>query len=250
MTTPPDRRAQLLTQLAARTAQAPDAVSRMSVLAALCVSELAMAGAGATVLSHLGGANGHGTRRGLVHATDQVSTGLEDLQLTVGEGPCLDTFETGGPVLIADLTTEHARWPAFTPGALHLGAAAVFSFPLAVGVVRLGSLDFYRTETGTLSDAQVSDALILTDLATQTIMHELDGHALEDSSWLANPHAEVHQASGMVQVQLGTTTDAALLRLRAHAYTHQLTVSEVARQVVARQLRLAPDNPGLDDEPA
>lgn len=243
MTTPPDRRGQLLTRLAAHTSRASHSASRMSVLATLCVSELAVTGAGATVLSHLGDGNGHGTRRGLVHATNDVSAGLEDLQLTVGEGPCLDTFETGGPVLISDLTTETTRWPAFTPGALDLGAAAVFSFPLTVGVVRLGSLDFYRVEPGPLSDVQVSDALILTDLATQTIMHELDGHLQEDTSWLADPHAEVHQASGMVQVQLGTTTDEALLRLRAHAYTHQLTISEVAHRIVTRQLRLTPEDP-------
>ncbi len=175
-----------------------------------------------------------------MHATNQISSGLEELQLTVGEGPCLDAFSSGGPVLIAELEAETARWPAFTAGAIELGAAALFSFPLQIGVVRVGSLDLYREQTGPLSQTQLSDALILADLATEVIVRELEGHETEDLSWLADPHAEVHQASGMLQVQMNTTTQAALLRLRAHAYTHEIAISEVARQIVRKELRFNP----------
>ncbi len=213
--------------------------STVALVCARCVKELSVTGAGATVLSHLGnGVNGNGhPTRGLVHATNPVSAGLEDLQLTVGEGPCLDTFASGGPVLVADLASEGMRWPAFTPGALALGAAAVFSFPLQIGVVRLGSLDLYRDTPGPLTRSEVSDALVLTDMATQGIADEIDGHDTADLSWLLDPHVEVHQATGMVQVQLGVTTEAALMRLRGHAFTHDVPLADVARQVVTRTLR-------------
>lgn len=245
----PERRAQLQAKWAAATDQAEPSASRMSVLCALAVSQLSLAGAGATVLSHLNGdGDRKGPRRGLVHATNEVSAGLEDLQLTVGEGPCLDAFASGGPVLIAELAAETARWPGFTPGALELGAAALFSFPLQIGVVRLGSLDFYREQAGPLSQEQLSDALILADLATQVIMEELEGHATEDLGWLADPHAQVHQATGMARVQLGVGPETALLRLRGYAYIHELPLADVANQVVTRQLRFAPDpDPDPDD---
>lgn len=219
-----------------------DGSSEVDAVCALCVSHLSVSGAGATVLAHIGEAAGDGLRRGLVHATNEISSGLEDLQLTVGEGPCLDAFASGGPVLIADLAAETSRWPGFGPGALKLGAAALFSFPLQVGVVRLGSLDLYSDVPGPLAGELLSDALILADLVTQAIVHDLDGHATEDLSWLDDPHAEVHQASGMLQVQLNSTTEVALLRLRSYAYTHELPITEVARQVVSRQLRFAPDD--------
>ncbi|GAB3288581.1 hypothetical protein [Parasphingorhabdus pacifica] len=64
----------------------------------------------------------------------------------MGEG-CLAAFATGGPVLITDLAAT-ARWPGFGPAALELGAAALFSFPHEVGVVRLGSLYLYRDVLG------------------------------------------------------------------------------------------------------
>lgn len=243
-----NRRQRLQELLAADHAARP--ASAVSLACERCVLELSVSGAGATVLSHLPSAPGDGSgdgsengqpARGLVHATNPVSAGLEDLQLTVGEGPCLDAFASGGPVLVADLTAQTTRWPAFTPAACDLGAAAVFSFPLQIGVVRLGSLDLYRDTAGPLTRAELADALILSDLATQGVVADLDGHSVEDISWLADPHVQVHQAAGMVQAQLGTTTEVALLRLRGYAFTHDMTMAEVARQVVARSLRFTQD---------
>lgn len=244
-----DRWARLDSQLDAALGQAETSASRMGVLCALAVTELSVDGAGATVLTTRwhgdGDGDGRTYRRGLVHATNEVSAGLEDLQLTVGEGPCLDAFVSGGPVMVTELVGAIGRWPGFASAAMEYGAAAVFSFPLHIGVYRLGSLDFYRESPTSLSDVEITDALILADLATQTIIEELDGHKAQDVSWLADPHAEVHQATGMVQVQLRTTTESALLRLRAHAYTYELPLAEVARQVTARTLRFSS---GPDDD--
>ncbi len=236
-----NRRARLRELLIADRDRGGGSDSTVALVCARCVEELSVTGAGATVLSQLrNGAAGTGhPTRGLVHATNPTSAGLEDLQLTVGEGPCLDTFASGGPVLVADLASEGARWPAFTPGALALGAAAVFSFPLQIGVVRLGSLDLYRDTPGPLTRSEITDALILTDMATQGIATELDGHDTADLSWLLDPHVEVHQATGMVQVQLEVSTEAALMRLRGHAFTHDVPLAQVARQVVTRTLRFA-----------
>ena len=238
-----NRRRRMQALLAADHAANPS--SAVGLACGRCVVELSVSGAGATVLSEL--PPDHGSRqpiRGLVHATNPVSASLEDLQLTVGEGPCLDAFASGGPVLVSDLAAASTRWPAFAPAAHDLGAAAVFSFPLQIGVVRLGSLDLYRDTPGPLTRLQLTDALILSDLATQGVVADLDGHDSEDVSWLADPHAQVHQATGMVQVQLGTTTEVALLRLRGYAFTHDLPLAEVARQVVGRTLRFSDDGSG------
>lgn len=240
-----NRRQRMRALLAADRAAGP--ASAVSLACERCVLELAVSGAGATVLSHLPGGHGDGEgrpTRGLVHATNPVSAGLEDLQLTVGEGPCLDAFASGGPVLIADLAAQAPRWPAFTPAACELGAAALFSFPLQIGVARLGSLDLYRDRTGSLTRVELTDALILSDLATQGVVADLDGHSMDDVSWLADPHAQVHQAAGMVQVQLGSTTEVALMRLRGYAFTRDTPLAEIARQVVERSLRFTDDEDG------
>ena len=86
------------------------------------------------------------TVRETVHATDDVAASLEEAQLTFGQGPCVDAFTEGGPVLAADLRRAEylARWPAFGPAALDSGARAVFALPLQIGAIRLGILDMYR----------------------------------------------------------------------------------------------------------
>lgn len=213
--------------------------SMLELIAMRTVTALAVTGVGITVLSSMG--DGALPRRGLVHATNPISHQLDNLQLTVGDGPCLDAYRASAPVLVADLATDGARWPGFTPTARELGVAAVFSFPLLVGVVRLGSLDVYRDRVGPLSEQEHTDALLLAQAATEALLEEIGGRGADDVLWLADTHTPVHEATGMVAVQLAVTMDVALLRLRAHAYTHDLLVTDVASQVIDRTLRFSPE---------
>jgi hypothetical protein len=243
-------RQQRLRELLAADQQLAPSRTRIELICDRCVTELTVTGAGATVLSKNTDSPNIGHRRGLVHASNPTSARLEDLQLTVGEGPCVDAFASGGPILVSDLAADVARWPAFGSAAVELGAAAVFSFPLQVGVVRLGSLDLYRDEPGELSGPAFTTALILADLATLTVIEQIDGHTIDDVTWLADSHTEIHQAVGMVRIQLGVSSDTALLRLRGYAFTHGLALAEVARRVVSRTLLFDADEEVGHEEPA
>jgi hypothetical protein len=196
------------------------------------------------------------TMRETVHATDRVAAELEEWQLTFGEGPCVDTFTAGGgPVLAADLRSSDclARWPAFTPAALDSGAQAVFALPLQVGTIRLGVLDLYRTRPGGLSPHELADALMYTETVGMLLLDSAAG-AQPDTAELAwqrhDPTARqavVHQATGMILVQLGASAEVAFARLRAYTYAHDRRLGDVAREVVDRRLRFDPDPP--DDAP-
>jgi hypothetical protein len=201
----------------------------------LCVLELAVSGAGVSVMG--GGPAADGSQV-LVHATGDVSVQLESLQLTVGEGPSVDAYTLGGPVLVPDLAIENARWPVFTAGAVELGVAAVFSFPLQVGAARMGVLDLHRGTPGPLTAGQLTDAFTLVGASTVALLDDVEAPQTGGPSWLGDLHDGVHQATGIVTVQLGVTLSDALLRIRAHAYAHQLTLNEVGRQIVERELRL------------
>jgi len=216
--------------------------SMLELICARMVSALTVSGAGITALSSLG--DGALPQRGLVHATNVISHQLDSLQLTVGEGPCLDAFNSSAPVLIADLSTDGLRWPGFTPTARELGAEAVFSFPLLVGAVRLGSLNGYRDVAGLLGEQELTDALLLAEAATQALLEKIGGRNVDDAMWLTDTHTQVHEATGMAAAQLAVTMDVALLRLRAYAYTHDLLVTDVAKQVTNRTLRFSPEATG------
>ncbi len=51
-------------------------------------------------------------------------------------------------------------------------------------------------------------------------------------------HAHVYQAQGMVMVQLGVALPEALARMRAHAYAHDVTLVELATEIVEGRTRL------------
>ena len=127
----------------------------------LAVRTLDLSGAGISVMTN----EGH---RATVCATDRVAAAIEELQFTLGEGPCVDAFHRG-PVMIADLDDHdhvaHSPWPQFTAQAANAGARALFAFPLQVGAVRIGAFDLYRDRPGDLSEAQLGGALKFADAA-------------------------------------------------------------------------------------
>ena len=179
-----------------------------------------------------------------------VGVALEDLQFTLGQGPALDAA-AGATVLVPDLVAATARWPVFAPAAAELGVRAVFALPLRIGAISVGALLAHRVTAGALADGALADAFALADAVTLLLLHTESAWSARDQSdddgprpgWAppATYRAEVHQATGMISVQLGVSLAEALVRLRAYAYADGRLIAEVASDVVARRLRFDND---------
>ena len=192
------------------------------------------------------------TARETVYASDQVASELEELTLTLGEGPGVDAF-VGGPILVADVMAPDGltRWPVFAPAAAQAGVRGVFALPMRVGAIRLGVMDLYRARPGDLDREQLADALVLADTACALLLDaaQRDGSRPDGSrpEQVRPLHPEVHQATGMIIVQLGVTAAVAMIRLRAYAYAHDRRLHDVAADVVARRLRFHRETDGQTD---
>ena len=203
-------------------------------LCAVCPQITGMSGAGIMLVSD-------GIPQGSLGATDEVSQLIEDLQYTLGEGPCIDAHQqdrvVGEPDL-ADPVTR--RWVAFAPPVLQAGVRAVFGFPLRVGGVRLGALDLYRDRPGPLSGEQHADALVLASMAARWVLEAQAGAASGAVAVElgADFRFAVHNAAGMVSVQQEISITDALIRLRAYAFSHDRLLTDVAQDVIDRKLRL------------
>jgi hypothetical protein len=180
--------------------------------------------------------------RGSLCTTNAVSQLIEELQYTLGEGPCVDAYQQNQVVAeprLADPRTR--RWFAFTPPALEAGVRAVFGFPLRSGTVRLGALNLYRDRPGPLTGDQHADALVLADLAARWVLEAQagapPGAIAQDLEIGADFHFTVHNAAGMISVQQQVSVTEALIRLRAYAFSHDRLLADVAADVVARRLR-------------
>src|SRR6476469_1176742 len=204
-------------------------------LGAECLSALSVSGVGVALMT------ADGPSGAVVAATDGQARQLEELQFALGEGPCVEASGSGKPVLRPNLAADgSARWPRFGAAALEAGVHAMFAFPLRVGAIRVGVLDLYRDTPGPLSALELADALAFADAATVVVLHlqEHDEHGDVDTA-LTGPiesQAHVHQATGMITIQLGISLAEALLRLPTHAYAARRTVSAVAADVVGRRL--------------
>lgn len=207
-------------------------VSLPSQLCAACLSALPVSGVGAALMT------ADGPSGVVLAATDERARHMEELQFALGEGPCVEASDEGRPVLEPDLMADGSlRWPRFGAAVLDAGVRAVFAFPLRVGAIRVGVLDLHRDTPGPLTAAELGEASAFAAAVTEVVLDLQDnddtGSALADR---LDSRAEVHQATGMIMVQLGISLSEALLRLRAHAYATGRTVPAVAADVVSRRM--------------
>ena len=233
--------------------QAASRGGRVSAADACVAAVAATEVSGAWLIAASGAEAGH-----LMQVTDEVSGLLAELELTLGEGPGPDAVASGGPVLASDLDEGEAvrRWPVFAPAARQAGASAIFVFPLRIGVIQAGVMGLYRDRSGPLSGSQLGDALVFADTATLLLLGAQDQAAGEGPAGsgpggqpadLTRHRAEIDQATGMLTEQLGVGITEAFIRLRAYAYAHDRALSDLARDIVARRLRLRPDPDPRED---
>jgi hypothetical protein len=217
-------------------------------LCSACVDVLAVTGAGITIMG--------GDHAGPVCVSSPRMAALEDLQFTIGEGPCQDAYRSNTPVHAPRLdVSASARWPSFVDLAHATGVGAVFAYPLSANGAKIGVLTLYQEAEGEMTATQQEDSIAIVEVLTETVLSLQDaapaGTLARDLDEVVAYRAEIYQASGMVSIQLQIPVAEALLRMRALAFADGRPVGVVAADVVARRLRLTDDRDelGNDDRP-
>jgi hypothetical protein len=207
-----------------------------------------------------------------LYATGAGGEALAELQVTVGEGPGVEAVVKDRLVLASNLDDAgtQRRWPLFAPSAVELGVVTALAFPLMVGAIAVGVLEIYWKERLSIG-GKVLDGLLFADAALLLVLSRqlpdatgtrdevpgsggsgsgAPGDEAQGTSGLAadgpgegfvERWPQVHQATGMMAVQLEVGLAQAFARLRAYAYGNDQSLREVAREVVERRLRFEPD---------
>jgi len=184
-----------------------------------------------------------GELHGSAGVSERGIAAVQELQLALGQGPCVDAWEVRAVVMEPDLADPAVvRWPAFAVAGVREGVRAVFAFPLTLGAIRVGVLVLYRSRPGPLNADELAYGLVVADVATHLVLGVQSGapagtlHELlagQPAHW-----AEIHQATGIVSAHLGVPLKEAFVRLRAHAFATDIPLRELAREVVAGRVRL------------
>jgi len=203
-------------------------------LSARFVAELPISGASISVVVESG-------QQSTISVSDALAARIDDLQFALGEGPHWDALRHGSPVLVPNfLAVGGEVWPMLTSAITEFGVGALFAFPLRTGAVTIGVVDLYRSAVEPLSEREVMEAVALardvTPRALQFAITLANDETPPTNGLAVEMRREVHQATGMILVQLNIDATEAFARLRAHAFGSGLTIQEVAKDVVQRRL--------------
>lgn len=192
-----------------------------------------------------------GATNGTLGCSDEQARAYDEVQFTVGEGPCLESVALGAPVLVTDLADRtERRWPLYGPALLEMRIRGVYAIPVVVAGEYVGALDLFRALPGQLPAGELAGATLAAELAGIPLLDLLDQDLQAavaepgSNAWVelaVLSRAEVSQATGMLVAQLGIEPADALLRLRAHAYATGRAATDVARDILERRLRLETD---------
>lgn len=113
-----------------------DIIDSLTALADRCVEILDTAATGILL------ADSNGQLHAVAASSEQARL-LELFQLQNDQGPCMEAFATGHPVIATDLHEAIDRWPQFTPYAVGAGYDSVYAIPLRLRGNIIGPVDLH-----------------------------------------------------------------------------------------------------------
>ena len=202
-------------------------------LAERCVEVLGIAEAGLVLV------DARGQLQALASSSERMHL-IELLEVQHDDGPCLDCWRSGEAVAEDHLADATVRWPHFAPAALEAGFASAYAVPMRLRDERLGALNLFANETSGLADNDQALAQAMADVATIGILHERfiarREEVTEQLQVAFNTRVVLEQAKGVVAEAMRTDMNEAFAFLRSYARNHNLLLSEVARQVIDREI--------------
>jgi transcriptional regulator with GAF, ATPase, and Fis domain len=206
-----------------------DIVDMLYRLVTRCAHTLGAADAGILL------PNSDGTLE-VVASTSERSHLIGLLQLTAGEGPCVEAYRTGRIVTVDDIAATHLRWPVFAKSAEDLGFQSMHAIPLRLRNATIGSLNLFGDQPGPLSEEDAGAAQGLADIATIGILHERaireSDIARQQLQHALDSRVVIEQAKGVLSQMEHIDMEEAFQRLREQARRTRRKLSDVAGEVI------------------
>jgi GAF domain-containing protein len=206
-----------------------DVVEFLHRLAARCV-ELVDASEAGIMLGDT-----DGTLRYVASSSERMRL-VELFELQQDQGPCLDAYRGGSPVLCGTTLDANMRWPRFASQFRDAGFASVSALPMRLRTEVIGVLNLFSSTPGPLGPEDQMVAQALADIATISILQERalrDAHVVTTQLEAAlESRVVIEQAKGIVAERAHVSVDAAFTLLRGFARSHNRLLSQTAREII------------------
>lgn len=221
-----------------------DVVDLLTTVADRCVDVLDVGAAGVMLV----GPNG---QLRVLASSSEAMRFLELFELQADEGPCLDCYRTGLPVVNQDLATVNGRWPRFAAEAMSAGFHSVHALPMRLRGSVIGALNLFHVGTGSMATSDMEAAQAFADIATIAILQHratLESRAVnEQLTGALNSRVILEQAKGIIAEREGVEMDQAFALLRSHARNNNLRLVEVANGVVGGRIAVRSPTKNIPD---
>jgi hypothetical protein len=177
-----------------------------------------------------------------VSASDAIATHIDDVQFSLGEGPCWDALRSETPVLESDLRGQPpSRWPAFLDAISSDDIGAIFAFPLVLGTLKLGAMDLYLRDPAALDPLAIRHGEAIADAVSRLVLARALQAASVPYTSDDSPFSRriIHQAVGVVLSQLAISSTDAMLVIQGHAFASNRALKDVAKDIVERRMSFA-----------
>ena len=180
-------------------------------------------------------------------ASDDEASVAEQLQFTVGDGPCLQSLHDRAAVRASEADLSR-RWPIFYDELTsRTRFRSIASLPIRITPTLNGAIDIYFADpTGAVTidldtAAAISEQIVnaLRASSTPTLPSTRNASALLPA-WLYSPSASGRLrtwiAAGVIMARLGLNPLDAVARIRGYAYSHQQDISELTDEIISGAL--------------
>jgi transcriptional regulator with GAF, ATPase, and Fis domain len=169
-------------------------------------------------------------------ASDPVAERAHELQLELGEGPCVDAVWDHDDVNVVLQVPDDRRWPRWGPHAAELGLASLIAVRLFTTERSIGVLDLYSYRKRDYDNDDVLAARVIAarvSAAVANARHQANLRQAIDSRNL------VGQAQGILMERYALSADAAFAVLRRYSQEQNRKLHTVAQQLIETR-RLPP----------
>ncbi|WP_067813791.1 GAF and ANTAR domain-containing protein [Nocardia inohanensis] len=177
-----------------------------------------------------------------VTAPDERSAAIERCQEDAQQGPCVDAYRTGKPILVADLARRAREWPRYSVLAAEYRVMAVAGIPMRLGENNIGVVNLYDLHPRYWAPDEVEVARLLSDIATGYVVNankwRQQQQVTEQLQFALRSRVILEQAKGMIATQHGITPDEAFDLIRGYARRKQARLHAVAGAIVDAGLRV------------
>jgi GAF domain-containing protein len=171
----------------------------------------------------------------LLAATSEEARELELFQLQADEGPCVDCYNSGHPVSVADIQGAAGRWPRFVPAAAGAGFASVHAVPMRAAGIVLGALGLFGSRPGELDEADLLVCQTLTHIACVALLQEhppTPATVMPQLRSALTNRVIVEQAKGFLRETLDVSVEEAFNLMRTYARDSGEHLTEIARRLM------------------